>query len=100
VGDGGTCVITTGMPACDVCINEKCLDECNACAGNADCKAAFDCVNASCRGDGGAVDMECALGCISNHPNGLNLLVAFWKGQTPGCVSSNCATECPDGVQQ
>ena len=82
------------MPTCDTCINEKCISECNACANNAECKAAFDCVLTSCFGDGG-VDMPCALNCVGAHPDGLSDLVAFWKGNDPGCVSSKCPTECP-----
>ncbi|MBI5535315.1 MAG: hypothetical protein HY898_21485 [Deltaproteobacteria bacterium] len=93
-GDGGTCAITSNLATCDACINEKCLAECNQCAANPDCKAAFDCVLTKCEADGG-IDMTCALDCITPYPNGLNDLVAFWKGNDPGCVSSKCAVECP-----
>jgi len=32
---------------------------------------------------------------VGAHPDGLSDLVAFWKGNDPGCISSKCPTECP-----
>jgi hypothetical protein len=97
LADAGLCAITTPMPACDQCINTKCLTECTACAQNPECKAAFNCVLDKCYLDGGMV-MECAVSnCVSPcSPGALGDLIVFWRGTDDGCVSKNCKAECPE----
>jgi hypothetical protein len=96
-GDGGTaCAIQVGEPACDTCINTKCLAECNKCASNADCMAIWTCVMTTCIKDGGA-DVACAIGCVTSNTDGTADFMAFYRGASAdsGCVSTKCADACP-----
>jgi hypothetical protein len=96
LADAGVCAITTPIPACTDCINQHCLTECQACAENPECKAAFDCVLTQCYLSDGGLDMGCAVNsCVGQCSGGLSALIAFWQGTEPGCVANNC-TMCPN----
>lgn len=90
-----TCAIQTTLAPCDECINANCLDSCQACAGNTGCQDIVNCVIANCVTESGAPDPTCTEDCVKAHPSGLATFGAFWRGFSPGCVSSECASTCP-----
>lgn len=95
-GDAGVaCDIQTGLTECDQCINTQCLTECNTCADNADCVAIWECIMNDCVSADGGASQNCAMGCVTANPGGLTDFQAFWQGLSPGCVATNCESECP-----
>jgi hypothetical protein len=91
--DGGTCSITFGQP-CDGCVADKCLAECNTCAANPECAAAFDCVKTTCTATDGGIDHTCSANCLKAHPNGAQDFYNFWGGPGASCASVKCTSEC------
>ena len=86
-GDPDTCGLQTSLDACNVCIKDKCLTECNACATNMECVAIV-----KCRGDCGS-DQGCLDECRSTHHDGISDYDAFLPKD--GCLGLECAKECP-----
>lgn len=74
---------STGNTACDACLDPKCCTSINACNGNPECIAEFDCAKA-CNGD-----RECGTQCRQEHPQGDADLQAFIA-----CVQGNCEAAC------
>lgn len=79
--------MTTGIAACDQCVNGKCLALCQTCAANAECVALVSCA-LLCP----ANDQTCVSACTQQHPNGV--IDALPLAGAGGCVPQNCATQC------
>jgi hypothetical protein len=80
-GTGGTGG-SGGETVCDACVESKCGAPLNACLGDPDCVAFWDCVD-PCQDD------ACEQACVTQHPNG-----AAKSDAVDGCVQQQCVTEC------
>jgi hypothetical protein len=81
-GPQGGCGLTTGVAACDTCVDTNCCSQASACSNDTECLAILDCV-ANCN------DSTCDTACMNAHPTGKT------KEQSlVTCVSSHCSTEC------
>ena len=82
-----TCTVQSGNAACDACLATECAGSCSTCSENPDCEALAACYFA-CAGD-----IQCQIGCASDHPGGLQDAGAL-IGPT-GCVAADCSFWCP-----
>ena len=78
------CGVTTGIAACDACLDQKCCSQAKACSGNADCLGLSRCAS-QCS----ANDDACVQSCTSQYPNGRTDLQAALA-----CANDSCPTEC------
>lgn len=85
-GASGSCT-TDDTDACDICAAGKCCTQYNACAGDTECTALYECLT-GCSGD-----ETCRNNCATQHPNGVDGINNF-----ASCVDSSCATECNGGA--
>lgn len=81
------CTLSSGIAACDSCVNLKCFPECHACAKEPACIALMDCMSQCAPGDG-----TCAAGCAAASPAGADAYLAY-RGQG-GCRTLYCGDEC------
>jgi hypothetical protein len=93
----GVCYMGCQIPAewkydegCDACQQDKCCGKIVACANDAPCKAAFECVNA-CYGstDAGTSD-QCITNCLANTPPSS---AALYEAQD-ACTAMHCSMQC------
>ena len=82
-----TCSFSSGVPACDSCVQSSCLASCTQCTSNPECVLLVQCA-LQCSPN----DQSCISQCASQHPNGLNDASAF--AGPGGCVSTNCGPQC------
>jgi hypothetical protein len=68
--------------ACEVCVDAKCQPSLNACLGDPDCTAFWDCVD-PCQ------DQACEDQCVAQHPSGV-----VKSDAVDACVEQQCPTEC------
>lgn len=83
-GKGNAACAVTGDATCDACLEASCCAEVETCMQNAECVALEQCAD-ECKGD-----QTCVKGCVTDHPNGKDDLLAV--GQ---CIDASCKTECP-----
>jgi len=87
VDSGPVCGLQdTAHPACNACMLEKCLPECQECATNSECVVLVNCI-AACNGSS-----SCQKDCWDDHPSGQG--GADKLGGKDGCLRDQCESEC------
>lgn len=88
-----TCDMRIGRELCDDCIQRRCVQECHRCEVDDGCFAIVECIKTSCLGNGGALDMQCAMNCRNAFPQGSTLFNATVLSSS-SCAQSLCGGYC------
>jgi len=86
--DTSVCQLVTKIATCDSCINSRCLDICQTCAGSVDCMRVLQCIT------GCNQNQTCTSSCVSSYPEGWPKLEALIGNE--GCMMTQCSQECSD----